>query len=146
MGRCRHAVGAPAEIVLVEVHLEDFILRVRTLQLDGRQGFLDLARNRDLVHVKQIARELLSDRGCTFYHPTGLVVLPRCAKHRPGIDAAVLEEAPILIDYEPIRQGPATSEVQTIRKEIADGFLDLEFRPKKEYPKISAIELRRIQD
>ena len=43
------AIGAEAEIDLVQVKLEDLVLRVSALDLERQQRFLDLARERNLV-------------------------------------------------------------------------------------------------
>ena len=56
------AVGSGAEVDDVEVALEDLVLGVVALDLDGQQRLLDLARERDLIVEKQPARELLRDR------------------------------------------------------------------------------------
>ena len=56
------AVGALAEVDLVEVHLEDLVLRVVALDLDRERDLLELARQRALVGEEQVAGELLGDR------------------------------------------------------------------------------------
>ena len=54
-----HAVGAEAEVNLVEVKLEDAILIERPLDPEGQDRFLDLAVVRDLVAEQEVLRHLL---------------------------------------------------------------------------------------
>ncbi len=90
------AVGARAEVDDVEIALEDLVLRVVALDLDGEQRLLHLARDRDLVGEEQPARELLRDRGRT------LKLLMREVRkrraHDPAdVDAVVVVEIVILV-------------------------------------------------
>ena len=55
------AVGAEAEIDLVEIELEDLLLGIGALDLEREQRFLDLALERDLVGQKEVLGDLLGD-------------------------------------------------------------------------------------
>ena len=56
-----NAVGAKAEIDLVEIELEDLLLGIGALDLEREQRFLDLALERDLVGQKEVLGDLLGD-------------------------------------------------------------------------------------
>ena len=60
--RRRDAVGAEAEIDLVQIELEDFLLRVGALDAQRQQRFLDLALERNLVGQQEVLGDLLGDR------------------------------------------------------------------------------------
>ena len=55
------AVGAQTEIDLVQVQLDDLVLRVGALDLERQQRFLDLTGERDLVGQKEVLGDLLRD-------------------------------------------------------------------------------------
>ena len=59
--RRRHAVGAEAEIDLVQVQLEDLVLGERPLDPERQQRLLDLARQRDLAGQEEVLGDLLGD-------------------------------------------------------------------------------------
>ncbi|MBI4587190.1 MAG: protein kinase [Planctomycetes bacterium] len=52
-----------------------------------------------------------------------------------------LEGKEALAAYEPFAKGYAAADQQSFTVEVVDGFLDLDFVPQVEYPKISAIEV-----
>ncbi len=54
-----NAVGAEAQINLVQVKLEDLILRVGALDLQRQQRLLDLAREGKLVRQQEVLGDLL---------------------------------------------------------------------------------------
>ncbi len=58
------AIGAGAEIDLVEIDFEDAVLAQRTLDAVGEHRLLDLARDGQLVGQEEMADDLLSDRRC----------------------------------------------------------------------------------
>ena len=62
LGRGFDAVGLIAVIDLVEVQLEDLLLRVRARDLDGEDRLLDLARDGDLPAHDALLHQLLRDR------------------------------------------------------------------------------------
>jgi tetratricopeptide (TPR) repeat protein len=64
---------------------------------------------------------------------------------RPGLRVfdVMLEGKRILERYDPAAAGYATAESKTFETVVVDGLLDIEFRPRKENPKISAIEIER---
>ena len=91
-----HAVGALAEVDLIEVHLEDLILGVVALDLDREHDLLELARQRALVREEQVARQLLGDRAAALRAAHGAARPDRRAPDAPEVDAPVLVEAAIL--------------------------------------------------
>ena len=60
-GRGLHAVGALAEVDLVEVELEDLGFRVLVLEPQRQEDFLDLALQRAVLRQVRILGELLRD-------------------------------------------------------------------------------------
>ena len=91
------AIGTVAVVDGVEVHVEDLVLRVLLLHLDGDVGLADLALYRVielLVREDGVAHELLGDRGRTLGaarqgHDDG-------SDDALGIDAVVAVEALVL--------------------------------------------------
>ncbi len=69
------AVGAEAEIDLVEIELEDLVLGVGALDPQREQRFLDLAVERDLVGQQEVLGDLLRDRGSALRPATRAHVL-----------------------------------------------------------------------
>ena len=63
LGGRREAVGALAEIDLVDVELEDLVLGQAVLDLEGEQRFVELARERLLRGQEEVARHLHGDGG-----------------------------------------------------------------------------------
>src|SRR5262249_1416535 len=61
--RRRNAIGAEAEIDLVEIELENLVLGVGALDLKRQQRFLDLAGKRNLVGEKKVLGDLLGNCG-----------------------------------------------------------------------------------
>ncbi len=58
------AVSAAAEIDLIEIELEDAVLRQRLLDAQRQQRLLDLAIERDLARQQEVLGDLLGDRRC----------------------------------------------------------------------------------
>ena len=55
------AIGAEAEIDLVEIEFEDLVLRIGALDAQRQQRFLDLALERHLVGQQEVLGDLLGD-------------------------------------------------------------------------------------
>ena len=93
------AVGAHAEIDLVEIKLEDSLLGEGPLDLHRQQRFLDLARERQLVGEQEVLGDLLGDGGGALRAPPAAVLLHeqhRGARDAGEVDAAVLVEILVL--------------------------------------------------
>ena len=87
------AVGAHAEIDLVEIKLEDSLLGESPLDLHRQQRFLDLARERQLVGQQEVLGDLLGDGRGALRTPPAAVLLHeqhRGARDAGEVDAAVL--------------------------------------------------------
>ena len=99
--RGRAAIGAHAEVDLVEIELENAVLRVGALDADGEDRFLDLALHRALAAQKKVLRHLLGDGRGAFDAPRlafelRFDELEDGARDALEIDAAVFVEAPVL--------------------------------------------------
>ena len=97
--RRRHAVGTAAEIDLVEVELEDAVLAEGLLEAHREDGFLHLARERELVREQEVFRHLLCHgRGAD--RPAVLAqideVLDDRARHADRIDSEMFVEGLVL--------------------------------------------------
>ena len=93
------AVGAHAEIDLVEIELEDPLLGEGPLDLHRQQRFLDLARERQLVGEQEVLGHLLGDGGGALRAAPAAVLLHvehRRARDAGEVDAAVLVEILVL--------------------------------------------------
>ncbi len=94
-----YPIGAGAEIDLVEVELEDPVLRQRLVDPGSEQDLLDLAVDRQLVRQQHVLGDLLRDgRGAD--RPALAVPAPdigqRGAEHRDRVDAVVAVEILVL--------------------------------------------------
>jgi hypothetical protein len=56
-----------------------------------------------------------------------------------------LEGTEVLTDYEPLKAGYATAEVKPFPVTVEDGILDIDFIPRVDHPKLSAIEVERLK-
>ena len=93
------AVGADAEIDLVEIELEDLLLGEGALDLHRQQRFLDLARERELVGEQEVLGDLLRDGGGALRAAAAAVLLHEQhggARDAGEVDAAVLVEVLVL--------------------------------------------------
>ncbi len=93
--RGRHAVGAEAEINLVQVELEDLVLRVGLLDPEREQRLLDLALVGDLPCEEEVLRHLLGDGGCadrSFARAAIAEVDDGGAQYAGDVEAVVLVE------------------------------------------------------
>ncbi len=92
-------IGAHAEIDLVEIELEDLLLREGALDLHRQQRLLDLAGHGQLVGQQEVLGDLLRDGGGALRTAAGAVVL-HVGVHRAAdareVDAAVLVEILVL--------------------------------------------------
>ena len=89
------AVGAHAEIDLVEIKLEDSLLGERPLDLHRQQRFLDLARERHLVGEQEVLGDLLGDGGGALRAPPAAVLLHE--QHRGARDAGEVDPAVLVV-------------------------------------------------
>jgi hypothetical protein len=90
-----NAVGAEAEIDLVEIELEDLVLGISALDLQRQHRFLDLALHRQFVRQQEVLGDLLGDRGRAlraFVRPVILHQENRRARHAAEIEAAMFVE------------------------------------------------------
>ena len=90
------AVVAVAEIDLVGVHREDLVLGVAPLDLEGDEGFVDLARERLLRREEDRAGELLRERRAALGVATLLEVRHEGRDRAAHVDAPVPEEVLVL--------------------------------------------------
>ena len=128
------AVVAVAEVGLVEVQREDLVLRVRALDQQRRERFLDLARVGLLPVQEAHARELLGDRAAA---------LP--ARARPGVgqhrradahdvDAVVLVE-PLVLDRD--------DRLADVARHLLERHLDALLLEDREHRLVGLVEQRR---
>jgi hypothetical protein len=90
------AVGALAEVDLVDVDLENLVLGEVVLDLEGEQRLVDLARQGLLAGQEEIARHLHGDgAGALALAATGEVGVGG-AQHAERVDAGMLVEALVL--------------------------------------------------
>ena len=95
----RHAVGAHAEIDLVEIELEDLVLGVGALDADGEDRFLELAVELLLARQQEVLGHLLGDGGGAFGAPSCrqfCEIVVDGAADAGEIEPAVLVEALVL--------------------------------------------------
>jgi hypothetical protein len=121
--------------------------------LRGANKFLGEIQNTEDDPLYQTERYFLplpfSPTGYRIPLPAGTyrVVLhfAEIAYKKPGLRVfdVLLEGERILERYEPASAGFATAESKACEIAVVDGLLDIGFRPRIEYPKISAIEVER---
>ncbi len=93
------AVGAQSEINLIEIKLEDPVLRIGPLDAQREQGFLDLAGDRQLVGQQEVLRHLLGDGRSALRPAAAAIILHvdhRGAADAGDVDAGVLVEVLVL--------------------------------------------------
>ncbi len=93
------AIAAAAEIDLVQIKLEDLVLREFPFERHRQDHLAQLARPGVAVREKDVARQLLGDRRGTLEAAAGAAVLhrdDRGARHADGVDAGVIAETPVL--------------------------------------------------
>ena len=93
------AVGAEAEIDLVEIELEDLVLGVGPLDLEREQRLLDLAGERHFVGQQEVLGDLLRDGRGALRPPVAAVVLRvdnRRARHALKVEPVVVVEILVL--------------------------------------------------
>ena len=59
--RAREAVGALTEVNLIQIDLEDLVLRELLFDLEGHRDFIELARVRAVGREEEVSRDLLRD-------------------------------------------------------------------------------------
>ena len=89
-------VGALAEVNLVDIELEDFLLVQAVLDLEGEQRLVELARKRLFRGEKEVARHLHRDRARPLAAAAGDQVGIGGAQHPDVVDAGVLVKALVL--------------------------------------------------
>ena len=90
------AVEPVAEIHLVEIHREDFVLRVLTLETRGDEDLGELAANGLVGGQEALSGELLRDRAAALSQAAFEDVVQGGAANADDIDTAVVVEALIL--------------------------------------------------
>ncbi len=91
------AVQAVAEVHLVEIHLENLLLRVQVLEVRGHDHFPELATVSLAAVQEHQPRQLLRDGTAALGAAARLQVLQERTADPDGIDAAVIEE-PLILD------------------------------------------------
>ena len=71
----RHAIGARAEIDLIEIEVENLVLRERAVDANRKDRLLRLAQEGLLARKQEVLRNLLGDRGRAFPLMSGNVVV-----------------------------------------------------------------------
>ncbi len=87
------SVQPVAEVHLVEIHLENLLLRVQVLEIGRDDDFLELAAVGLAAVQEHQPRQLLRDGAAALGAAARLQVLQDRAADAHGIDAAVIEEA-----------------------------------------------------
>ncbi len=99
VGRRGHAIGAIAQVDLVQIQLEDLLLAQRRFKTAGEDGFLELAVQTGLAGQQDVLGHLLGDGRAAFQATTGQHV-EDVLEHGPAdaghVDAAVAEEVLVL--------------------------------------------------
>jgi hypothetical protein len=125
-----NAVGAAAEVDLVQVQLQDLAFAVAVLDLARDAHLAELAPQRFLVRRqllgKEVARQLHRDRARAFLESTRPDVLHEGTRDAPPIDAVVGPETFVLDGDERVghvlRQGIEADYDATLDEELADFF------------------------
>ena len=94
--RALDPVRAVREVDRVQVRGEDLVLRPVLLELPRERGLLQLPRDRAVGAGQLVLHELLRDRRAALHRRLVLDVREERAAHAADVDAAVLEEAPVL--------------------------------------------------
>ena len=101
-----HAVG---QVDLVEVQLEDLVLRVLLLHADGQRQLLELPVVGAVVGIQaqRVLHELLGDGGAALHHLAGLEVRREGADQRRPVERAVAVEVGVLAGQHGLLRGLA---------------------------------------
>ena len=113
LGRRREAVRALAEVHLVEVTLQQLVLRVALFQFGGVQNLAEFAQERLLTGGVVQLRQLLGDRAPT------LEVAARRPDQRPDHGAGV--HAAVIVEILVLRREHGTAHVLRQRLDLHDG-------------------------
>ena len=92
-------VQSVAEVDLVQIELEDLVLRVGRLELRREDDFLQLAPQRLVAREEALPRELLRQRAAALRPPAFTQVCDRRPDNPDGVDAAMVVE-PLVLDGE----------------------------------------------
>ena len=95
LARRLDAVGAAAEIDLVQVEFENLLLREPDLQPERQPEFRDFACECSFLRQEQVFRELLRQRRAALRETPGPEVREHCPDHAGRIDTIVLEKSPV---------------------------------------------------
>ena len=93
------AIAAAAEIDLVQIEFEQFVLREFPFERHREEHFAQLARPGVAVRQEDVARELLGDRRGALHPAPGAIMLDRehrGAAHADRVDPRVIAKAAIL--------------------------------------------------
>ena len=118
------AVQAIAEVHLVEIELENLVLRVDVLDMGREDDFLELPAKRLVAREKALSGELLGDRAAAFGAPALLDVAQNRRHDADDVDAAVLVESLILDrDHrlDQVRRHPVDRDLQPLLLEDREG-------------------------
>ena len=99
-----HAISALSEVDLVQIKLQDLLLRILALDLQGEEHFLYLALERPILRQVSIFGELLRDRRTALGDRPARDVGIDGAQNAARVDAHVLIEAVVLDRDESILQ------------------------------------------
>jgi hypothetical protein len=96
LGRDGEAVGALAEVDLVDVQLENLVLRQTAFDLECEKYLVELAVEGLLARQEKVARHLHRDRRCSLAATTGRQIGERRARDADRVDPGVFVEAFVL--------------------------------------------------
>ena len=97
--RCLDAVQTVAEVDLVQIQLEDFVLGERALEPPREDQFLQLPADGLVRRQEALPRELLRDRAAALRGAAVAKVGDRRSRHAADVEAAVIVE-PLIFDGE----------------------------------------------
>ena len=101
---CLYAISTLPKIDLVHIHLEDFLLCILPLELQGQENLLYLTRQRAFLGQVRVLGQLLRDGRATLRDATAADVGIERTQDAARVDTAVLVEAVILDGHESILQ------------------------------------------
>ncbi len=116
-----HAKGAVAEVDLVQVHLEDAVLRVAPLELEGEHRLLELALEALVRGEEEDLGELLGDGAAALHDAPAPEVLVDRARDAGRVHSVVGVEARVLGGDDGVAQG-----LGDLRERHEDAALDVE--------------------
>ena len=90
------AEDAGAEIDVIEIEREDFVLGVAGLEIEGEERFLRLAFQRAVGFQKKVLSELLGQRRTALHERAVRQIGQKRPRQSPGVDAEMITEAAVL--------------------------------------------------